>query len=235
MCYVEHMKKVILLFIITAAMPPLGARSIKEVMRTRLRIPLKRSATELNLAGRGITSLDGIEEVARKYPKLEKLYLANNHLEYLPNNITHLKNLTWLDLGNNKLKELPRRIKGLWRLKHLSLGGNELQRLPKEIAELERLQWLDVSGNYLEPTTIEFLQRSLLSAALKTSEQRLKPNIPITPQHICGICFEGNVDYKTACGHYFHTQELFAHIKSSGTTLCPLCRQSIYTQGSNLP
>ena len=72
-----------------------------------------------------------------RLPGLERLYLAGNLIEKLPESLPRLqRTLTVLDLGLNRLEELPAEIGDIRGLKSLDLRQNKLRTLPKSIGRL---------------------------------------------------------------------------------------------------
>ncbi|MGK7937635.1 MAG: COR domain-containing protein [Xenococcaceae cyanobacterium] len=64
-----------------------------------------------------------------------ELNLSYNQLTNLPESITNLSNLTWLNFYNNQLTNLPESITKLSNLTCLNLSGNPLEKPPIEVAE----------------------------------------------------------------------------------------------------
>ena len=117
----------------------------KEVIETIERAA-RDSATELNLANKGLTSLPA--EIGR-LTNLTELYLYNNQLTGLPAEIWRLTNLTGLYLYNNQLTGLPVEIGKLTNLTLLDLYNNQLTGVPAEIGRLTNLTTLYLDNNQL--------------------------------------------------------------------------------------
>lgn len=64
-------------------------------------------------------------------PSIEKLFLHENHLTKLPNEIGNLKKLTELNIDENKIQNLPQTIGGCEKLEVLNANQNRLVDLPK--------------------------------------------------------------------------------------------------------
>ena len=95
-------------------------------------------------------------EVCDTLTDLEFMNLSDNHLQYLPENISSLTHLRTLLLQWNELSELPTGIGRLPLLTELRLEHNHLARLPDSIGRLAFLRVLNLSYNRLEalPTTL---------------------------------------------------------------------------------
>ncbi|KOB73681.1 Leucine-rich repeat and death domain-containing protein, partial [Operophtera brumata] len=81
---------------------------------------------------------------------LESLYISGNDITELPKDISNLKCLKCLDVSGNRLKRIPNEIGGVKNLKFLILDENELSELPLRIAELRCLRYLSVCDNKLK-------------------------------------------------------------------------------------
>lgn len=64
-------------------------------------------------------------------PSIEKLFLHENHLTKLPNELGNLKKLTELNIDENKIQNLPQTIGGCEKLEVLNSNQNRLVDLPK--------------------------------------------------------------------------------------------------------
>ncbi|MGF1991008.1 MAG: COR domain-containing protein [Nostoc sp. ZfuVER08] len=100
--------------------------------------------TELNLSGKGLTTLPG--EIGQ-LTNLQSLDLDGNQLSSLPGEIVQLTNLQSLDLRRNQLSSLPGEIVQLTNLQSLNLSRNQLSSLPGEIRQLSNLKKLDLRRN----------------------------------------------------------------------------------------
>ncbi|XP_014830520.1 PREDICTED: leucine-rich repeat-containing protein 10-like [Poecilia mexicana] len=81
------------------------------------------------------------------FDELVKLYLSDNNLSSLPDELQGLRNLQLLALDFNCFEELPAAICRLHQLTILYLGNNRLHRLPRELRELKELNtlWLETN------------------------------------------------------------------------------------------
>lgn len=72
---------------------------------------------------------------------------AKVKLSKLPASVDKLSNLQHLDLHNNSIQNLPGDFAKLSNLKHLDLGWNQLEGFPKEILSLTKLEYLNLALN----------------------------------------------------------------------------------------
>ena len=94
-----------------------------------------RHVEEIHLRDCGLRRLQ--EDFHARLPGLERLYLAGNLIETLPESLPRLhRTLTVLDLGLNRLEELAAEIGDIKGLKSLDLRQNKLRELPKSIGKL---------------------------------------------------------------------------------------------------
>jgi hypothetical protein len=103
-------------------------------------------ATELALENMGLTE---VPEAISALTQLQWLNLDKNELTEVPEAITALTQLQWLFLNDNELTEVPEAIAALTQLQWLFLESNQLTELPEAIASLTKLQVLDLYSNQL--------------------------------------------------------------------------------------
>jgi hypothetical protein len=76
---------------------------------------------------RNTTNLKSIESCFfLNIPKIERLYITNSQLTFLPKGIDEMSNLVELDVSNNRLEFIPEGIKHLTNLKYLNFLNNDL-------------------------------------------------------------------------------------------------------------
>ncbi|KAH0747257.1 hypothetical protein KY285_008914 [Solanum tuberosum] len=103
------------------------------------------SLESLDLSGCNIID-GGLPEDIGSLSSLEKLHLSGNNFEHLPQSISKLGALQWLELSNCKrLTQLPEDIGSLSSLEQLHLSGNNFEHLPQSISKLGTLRWLELS------------------------------------------------------------------------------------------
>lgn len=87
------------------------------------------------------TKLRNVESCFLKnMPSIERLFITNSQLTFLPNGIEEMPSLVELELSNNRLEFIPQGIKDLMELTSLNLLGNDLQ---CDCHMYWMLQWID--------------------------------------------------------------------------------------------
>ncbi len=87
---------------------------------------------------------------SQKASRVTGYTLAYKKLPYLPESISELSGLWYLDIREDCLQQLPKNIGYLRELRILLAGHNQLARLPKSVYDLKNITRFDVRGNPLE-------------------------------------------------------------------------------------
>jgi len=108
---------------------------------------------------------------------LTDLHLSENELEFLPDGIRSLKNLSIFKADRNYLTELNPNIGGCTSLQELVLTKNRISRLPSSIGSLLDLRSVNIDDNYIRelPTQIGNL-KSLGILSLRNNMLTSLPN-----------------------------------------------------------
>jgi Leucine-rich repeat (LRR) protein len=88
-----------------------------------------------------------IPELVNIDPYSSRLDLKGRGIEFIPETITALKKLKWLNIPHNKLKELPDYLCQLSGLLTLRVLGNNISSLPPSFGKLSNLTCLDLGKN----------------------------------------------------------------------------------------
>lgn len=110
---------------------------------------VKEGAEKLDLQGRLLDQVQWLPDSIGKLTNLTEINLSENRIVTLPSSIHRLSMLTKLDLHANMLTEIPDAIGELSNLIILDARGNCLRKLPASIGNLSRLACLDLSSNQL--------------------------------------------------------------------------------------
>ncbi|KAI6654709.1 Leucine-rich repeat-containing protein 63-like [Oopsacas minuta] len=92
-----------------------------------------------------------ISEEISNFTYLRTLSASFCLLEDLPNSIYSLCNLRELDISYNRLKRISYKFCNLRELMFLNLEGNELPGLPIELTFLQKLKFLKATSNFMHP------------------------------------------------------------------------------------
>ncbi|KIC01528.1 hypothetical protein OA88_13555 [Flavobacterium sp. JRM] len=107
-----------------------------------------------------------------KLKKLKTLYLSNNTITGLPDELGEIENLVTLDLSSNLIKTIPVSIGNLSYLVTLNLASNQIEVLIKEFEGLNALKTLDLSSNKI--SNIVALLKSTVSLELNSQSISLE-------------------------------------------------------------
>uniref|UniRef100_A0ABM0MXI8 Protein lap1-like n=1 Tax=Saccoglossus kowalevskii TaxID=10224 RepID=A0ABM0MXI8_SACKO len=75
----------------------------------------------------------------KSHRNVKGILLNGNNISEIPENISCLRHLEWLDLSDNNLGTIPDNIGNLSQLTYLSLKGNPLINLPMSLRRLKNL------------------------------------------------------------------------------------------------
>jgi Leucine-rich repeat (LRR) protein len=103
---------------------------------------------------------------------MTKLYLNDNKLTSIPDEIGNLVNLEELYLHQNKLTELPNSIGECTKLQTVDLSHNKLEALPSSMKNLKELQIVDLTGNKIAYAPEEIKRLHDKHALLHSRERR---------------------------------------------------------------
>lgn len=82
-----------------------------------------------------------------RYMFIRDLYIASNHIAYLPASIGQLRHLRLLDASYNQLQEVPPELGMCTYLESVHLFKNMIRTLPSELGSLHLLEMLGIDGN----------------------------------------------------------------------------------------
>jgi len=88
-----------------------------------------------------------IPAIWSKLKKLKTIYLNNNAITALPEELGELESLVTLEMSYNQIKAFPVSIGNLANLVTINLSYNQIEVLIKELENLTALRTLDLSGN----------------------------------------------------------------------------------------
>ncbi|XP_026735008.1 plant intracellular Ras-group-related LRR protein 4-like [Trichoplusia ni] len=154
-------------------------------------------ATVLHWNYRGFTELP-LHQLKGEEADVTDIYLKENLLTRLPNNIGVLEHLESLYVSGNDITELPREISKLRCLKCLDISGNRLRSIPEEIGEVRSLKFLILDENELTelPLRIAELRRLRYLSVCDNRIQWLQQR-PVYNYHHCELRFWRNTNLKT--------------------------------------
>lgn len=141
----------------------------------------------LDLSFCNVTSVDVID---KETSILQKVYLHNNRLIFLPNNfLSGQPRLTEVDLSGNAIQELPDGfLQDSENLQELYLQGNELSFLPGSVLQKPKLQKLELDGNPWECSCflLEELEGGKKVNRTTKLEDLLGGLTCVSPRHLAG-------------------------------------------------
>lgn len=110
----------------------------------------KKSALESISITSSKVLLDKYDAFYSYIDECKQLDLSFNNIPYLPDGISKLTKLTYLNLRRNKLRKLPESFKDLKNLVELDLSENKFTGLVKEVFSSNKLEKLNMNSNELE-------------------------------------------------------------------------------------
>ena len=115
-----------------------------------------KNLTEISLCDNCITELP----VNVCHLNLEKLDVADNPIDQLPESFLNFVNLKNLDLSSTNLEEIPSQVLDLSKIQRLAVKNNALENLPESWKKCINIKRLDLSENLLRalPESISQLQ-----------------------------------------------------------------------------
>ncbi|XP_013164240.1 PREDICTED: uncharacterized protein LOC106115433 [Papilio xuthus] len=157
----------------------------------------EKSSTVLHWNYRGFTKFP-IEHLRGEEGEVTDIYLKENLISRVPNDIGKLRNLESLYLSGNDITELPREISQLRRLKCLDVSGNRLRGVPDEIGELRELKFLILDENELRNLPLRIAElRSLRYLSVCDNKLQWLPQRPVYNYFHCEFKFWRNPDLTT--------------------------------------
>ncbi len=109
------------------------------------------SATKLQQLD--LSEIDRMEKVPQKvwsFKGLTSLWLAYNGFKEIPDGVTNLTALTYLNLDGNSITNVPEdSLKGVTKLRWLRLNGNQISELPDSLSALKDMRRLYMRQNRL--------------------------------------------------------------------------------------
>lgn len=143
-------------------------------------LPLS-NLTEISI-GNNFFIFDDIDAFLQNFPQVNVLDLAHIDLKAVPQKITTLKKLEFLNLSNNSISQDFNFLSALTNLKELNLAGNRLTKIPIELGMLNELKIFDLSNNNIVPNGTTPLLKLKNLEWLSLSGNQMKYFPPELPQ-----------------------------------------------------
>ncbi|XP_034948886.1 LOW QUALITY PROTEIN: leucine-rich repeat-containing protein 47-like [Chelonus insularis] len=140
----------------------------------------KEKRHELVLSGSTISqriSSSGLDINLFDLNSLNYLNINQTCLQFIPDEIEKLTNLTTLVLHSNKLKKIPTTIKNLVKLKILDCSYNQLETIPDEISALIQITSINLNSNSLKTLPCLKFNTKLSSLNLSNNNFQIFPDI----------------------------------------------------------
>ena len=116
------------------------------------------------------------------HPKLSRINLANNKIQYLDAHISGCLSLGNLNASENNLESIPEEFGALTHLKTLAISDNKLKFLPQGLFKLCNLTSLDVSGNLIKSMAPELSELTCLQTLYLSDNQ-----FTVLPIQLCDM------------------------------------------------
>ena len=143
--------------------------SIQELLDNAIEFPISPPGT-LNLSGKKISSLDGLENIPT-LPLVKALNLSNNFLEQLDfkKALKACKHIKRLYLTNNRITKLsPKNFSKLHKLKYFHCANNQIHTLPENLfKDCKKLIFVDLDNNSFETISPKAFNKNITHVFLK--------------------------------------------------------------------
>ncbi len=127
--------------------------------------------------------LQSLPEEISSLRRLKFLNCENNEIETLPQSLGKLRALRKVKFSRNKITTLPESIGNCLRLTKLSLDNNVIESLPRSLGNCISLEHLSLSNNNLLDLPLSL---ATLNTCLKHVDVTNNPNLAIIPDKIKG-------------------------------------------------
>jgi Leucine-rich repeat (LRR) protein len=94
---------------------------------------------------------------------ITEMYLSNNFLKIVPDNIVYFTSLSILDISDNKIKRLPVCIWTVATMETLNASHNQIEVIPGGILECQLLEKIDFSFNPMKELPVELKSHTLMT------------------------------------------------------------------------
>ncbi|RVE51696.1 hypothetical protein evm_003668 [Chilo suppressalis] len=160
---------------------------------------------------RGFTEFP-LHRINGEEAEITDIYLKENLISRVPNEICKLRNLESLYLSGNDITELPKEISGLRYLKCLDISGNRLRMLPDEVGDMKCLKFLILDENELTSLPLRLNElRYLRYLSVCDNKLQWLPQRPVYNYHHCEFRFWRNTALRsipyTLWYHMFRDQQ----------------------------
>jgi len=156
------------------------------------------------------------------------LDLSNRQINYVPEEISELENLEYLNLGFNQITVIPESIGNLVNLKKLILTANELNSIPNNIGNLINLDTLHLMFNSIDslPETIGNLT-DLILIDLDWNELTVLPEEIVNISGLKTLNLGNNqlTELPDSIGNFINLEKLFFDnndIKTLPSSICDI-------------